>query len=306
VVVRTSIALLAGLSLCGAQTVSAQNKHDLNDVLRRAGAYVEAFQRQLSGIVAEETYLQEVVPALGIGQRGGRIQQRRLRSDLLLVRPEGAVTWVQFRDVFEVDGQPVRDREERLTRLFLRSDVSSAERVQQIRAESARYNIGGIERTMNVPVLPLAVLAPLGQPRFRFTIDDSGDHDRPRIGSQPLPSTPTFSVTSEVWIVKFEERHGPTLVRTTGGRDIPSRGRFWIEPATGRVLMSEMITGDDHVRGELVVSYQSEPVLGLLVPVELRERYSEGKRRAAIEGAATYSNFRRFQVQVDETIDPVR
>ena len=79
--------------------------------------------------------------------------------------------------------------------------------------------------------------------------------------------------------MKFEEVEGPTLVSTTGGGDIFSHGRFWIEPDTGRVLISEMITEDDRVRGELLVSYQSQPLLGLLVPIELRERYTRRPRQ---------------------------
>ena len=70
--------------------------------------------------------------------------------------------------------------------------------------------------------------------------------------------------------------------------------------------MSELITEDQRVRGELLVSYQSEPLLGFLVPIELRERYSEAGYKATITGEATYSNFRRFQVDVDEAIGPIR
>jgi hypothetical protein len=302
---RAYIVLFGSLAVCSPQAVRTQQQHDVADVLRKAGAYVEEFQRQLSGIVAEESYRQEVVPFLGTNARGGvPFQRRRLRSDLLLVRPEEAVTWVQFRDVFEVDGRPVRDRAERLTTLFLAPGLSSTERVQQIRAESARYNIGGIQRTMNVPVLPLAVLALPSQPRFRFTVDQAGDNDRPRNPNSGLPSTTNFRVTAAVLIVKFEERQGPTLVHTQDGNDILSRGRFWIEPDTGRVLMSEMITEDGRVRGELLVSYQSEPLLGFLVPIELRERYAGSEYKATIIGEATYSNFRRFEVNVDEAIGP--
>jgi hypothetical protein len=63
---------------------------------------------------------------------------------------------------------------------------------------------------------------------------------------------------------------------------------------------------NEYVRGYLAVSYQSEPVLGLLVPVELRERYSQDGLREATLGTATYGNFRRFRVVTDETIGPVR
>jgi hypothetical protein len=112
-------------------------------------------------------------------------------------------------------------------------------------------------------------------------------------------------VTAEGWVVRFEEVTGPTLVHTTNGADIFSRGRFWIEPDSGRVLMSEMVTEDARVRGELVVSYRSESLLGLLVPVELREQYMAGGQ-PRITGQATYHNFRRFQVSVDQSIGPIQ
>jgi hypothetical protein len=305
---RACLVLVASLTIGGPPGLIANPQPELTDILQRAGSYVEEFQRQLSGIVAQETYVQEIVPLRGMnaGSRG-RVQSRRLRSDLLLLRPEGAPTWVQFRDVFEVDGQPVRDREERLAKLFLSRDVSTAKQIDAIRSESARYNIGRTARTMNVLVLPLSVLAPGSQRRFRFTVEDKpGDNRRPTIGISANPPTPNFKVTAEGWILKFEEVEGPTLVYTTNGANIFSRGRFWIEPETGRVLMSEMITENAAVRGEVAVSYQSEPLLGLLVPVELRERYIEGPTMPKITGQATYSNFRRFQVSVDQSIGAIQ
>ena len=303
-VFRACVPLVA-VMLVIPQWRAGQPSSELDAALARAGSYVENFQQQLSGIVAEETYLQEIVPRGGMNGGGNR-QRRRLRSDLLLVRPESAVTWTQFRDVFEVDGRPVRDRDERLTKLFLSPDASGAAQIQRIREESARYNIGRIHRTMNAPVLPLAVLALSSQPRFRFTLDHKSEEIRPRIGSGPLASSPTFTATAEGLVLNFEEREGPTLVYTTNGANIFSRGRFWIEPDTGRVLISEMITEDGRVRGELIVSYRSEPLVGLLVPVELREQYTTGFAQPTITGKATYSNFRRFQVSTDQTLVPIQ
>ena len=40
------------------------------------------------------------------------------------------------------------------------------------------------------------------------------------------------------------------------------------------------------------MSYQSEPLMGFLVPVEMRESYSA--LREHVEGAATYTRFRRL------------
>jgi hypothetical protein len=282
----------------------------LDELLDRTAAYVDRFERELSAIVAEETYVQRVLSAATDGALNGparqAIEQRTLKSDLLLVRPADAggspSGWVQFRDVFEVEGRPVRDRAERLTRLFLAEAGDSSNQISRIIRESARYNIGDVQRTINVPILPLIVLEAGNQRRFRFRrVDDPG---RPATQRRDLPDSPHFAVATEVWVVSYEETARPTLIQraTGGGGDIPSRGRFWIEPDTGRVFMSELVSESLEVRAQINVSYQSEPLLELLVPVEMRERYNMRGRAGRIEGTATYGRFRRFQVATNEEI----
>ncbi len=142
---------------------NAPQEPTLHDVLQRTGGYVVEFQRQLSGIVAEERYAQNVV-ATGNGlSRNPAVLNRVLKSDLLLVKPAGADRWIQFRDVFDVDGSPVRDRSERLMKLFVEPSTSTAKQVEKIIEESTRYNIGKLQRTINVPVLALVILDPVNQ-----------------------------------------------------------------------------------------------------------------------------------------------
>jgi hypothetical protein len=102
----------------------------LEQLLARAGKYVVDFERAFSNVVAEERYVQRVitdqgigrVPLAGPGTRSGfeqfspgpAAEHRELRSDFLLAKLPGEERWIPFRDVFEVDGTPVRDREERL------------------------------------------------------------------------------------------------------------------------------------------------------------------------------------------------
>ena len=78
------------------------------------------------------------------------------------------------------------------------------------------------------------------------------------------------------------------------------RGRFWIEPASGRVMMSEIVARNKTVNATIDVSYQSEALVGMFVPVEMREEY---KNRSGwhITANATYGRFRQFTVNVDET-----
>ena len=47
--------------------------------------------------------------------------------------------WVGYRDTFEVDGKPVRDRDERLERLLSDGAVGQAARIAE---QNARFNLG--------------------------------------------------------------------------------------------------------------------------------------------------------------------
>src|SRR5262249_51833907 len=146
-------------------------------------------------------------------------QRRDLKSDVLLVRAPAGDRWIQFRDVFEVDGKAVRDRQERLTKLFLQPSASAQQQVDDIAASSARYNIGGINRTVNLSVLALNVLEPQNRPWFSFKGRRAGN---------------TFELDYQ------EERTG-TLIRAGGDHAVPSRGRFTVDAASGSVLSSELV-----------------------------------------------------------------
>jgi hypothetical protein len=253
-------------------------------VLDKAADYVAAYEKAFVGVVAEESYRQSVRGVGKTDQRGfaaeGRSERRDLRSDMLLVRAPAGDRWMQFRDVFEVDGKPVRDRNERLTKLFLQPSASTQQQVDDIAAASARFNIGGVNRNINLPVLALTVLEPQNRAWFSFKGSRKG---------------------SNQFELEYREERGGTLIRTTGDQAMPSRGRFTIDLATGRVLSSEMITESGTLRAQIDVSYAAEPAVDMLVPREMREKYSL-KDGTTIEGRATYANFRRYQVKVAETV----
>jgi hypothetical protein len=307
---RTFVVLFFLIVVAAAAPLRAQEPA-LADVLARAGAYVLRFEHDFAGIVAEEIYVQEVLGGAlrrSAGPPGGT-NRRRLKSDLLLVRPANGDGWVQFRDVFEVDGHPVRDRDQRLAKLFLSPDAATAGQLGRIRQESARYNIGSILRTVNVPVLPLNFLEPKNQPRLTFTrvVDASRRQaSNGKVVDSSLPASPRFAVSTEVWVVKYDEVRPRTFIRNGDGRDMPARGRFWIEPATGRVLMSELIADNSQLRARINVSYQADVMPDMLVPVEMHENYFSWPDMTTIEGTATYGRFRQFQVKVDEKIAPIK
>ena len=263
---------------------SAQAPDQLDAVLDKAGDYVAAYEKTFVGVVAEETYRQEVRGVGRTDQRGfateGRAERRDLKSDMLLVRAPAGDRWIQFRDVFEVDGKPVRDRAERLAKLFLQPSASTQQQVDDIAAASARFNIGGVNRNVNLPVLALTVLEPQNRAWFSFKGGRKGNN---------------------LFELEYREERSGTLIRTTGDQAMPSRGRFSIDLTTGRVLSSELIAESGSLRAQIDVTYTPEPAMDMLVPREMREKYAL-KDGTNIDGRATYANFRRYQVKVAETI----
>ncbi len=261
----------------------ASPEADLKTVLQRAGAYAADYHERFTVLVAEERYVQRVGPDPARGAGGAIEQERILRSDYVIVRDfAGSNSWLGVRDVFDVDGQPVNADRTRLQSLLGDTTRPLAARVRALADLQAKYNLGDLYRTINVPTLALEFLLPDPQPRFRFK----------------HTGTTAFRGAS-VWIVTFEERDRPTIIRTPEGRDVRSSGTFWIDPATGSVLRSELRTGQIPGRplhSIIIVSYTHNTRFDMLLPDDMNELYISGRMR--IEGHATYTNFRRFETEV--------
>ena len=262
----------------------------IEQVMARATAYVKKFEKDFAGIVAEEKYEQ-------ISRAGGRFDQygsihhdadkrRVFRSDLLLVKPETSNSWLQFRDVFEVDGKMVRDRNDRLAKLFLSPDASTAKQVQRIKQESSRYNLGAIQRDINIPVLSLYVLKEENQYKFLFNHIETDDR------------------ADGAWAVDFREVGSGTMIRTNNGEDLPIEGRLWIDPNTGAILDTVLRAQSKLLKASIEVEYGPEESLGMLVPKSMHEEYRQFTDGGGVTAVATYSNYRRFQVKVDEQMAP--
>jgi hypothetical protein len=257
---------------------------EVTAIVDRAVAYVDEFQRRFGSMVTEERYEQSVQEPASLGPRSARPQFDRvvLVSDFLLVQVPGE-GWTPFRDVFERNGQKIRDREERLSKLFLNgASQSTFDQAREIMKESSRYNIGTVERTINLPTLPLAFLTPAHRGRFTFELEKRDEAD----GT----------------VVEFREVHTPTYISTTGNRDLPVSGRFWVDEATGAIRRTELDAVDTAVEAHIKVTYRLDDGLRLWVPIRMEERYRNRHSTAEVRGVATYSRFRKFQVSTSEEI----
>jgi hypothetical protein len=271
----------------------------LESLLARAAVYLAEFATQFSNVVAEERYLQDVNtadPGFATASGGGdntiagppaeRRRHREIKSDFLLVTSRQSSTWLPFRDVFEVDGVAVRDRQDRLTKLFLEPSATAFDQAAAIASEGARYNLGNMTRTINNPLMAIAFLQPDYQKRFRLSLGKTDP------GAGP-----------NVRIVEYQEESRPTLIRGASDRDLPAHGRFWIDADTGHVVRTELRLEDTTVRARLVTSFRPDERLHIEVPFELREEYAL-RTGGHISGVATYGRFRRFDVRTAETIEP--
>ena len=272
--------------------VSAQEPA-INAVLSRAADYVAAYKQRLSGIVAEEHYRQQVIATSRPGRPSSR-QFRELRSDLLLVKPGDGESWLQFRDVFEVDRKPIRDRDQRLYKLFVDAKSDPRQQAETIQNESARYNIGPLRRTVNIPIMALLFFERDNQLRLQYSRADAGNVDR----------LSALAKADDIWLLEFRETGADTVVKGEGGRDVPSHGRAWVDSVSGRILRTEQVSEDTAVRAVIDVTYRAEPGLDLLVPSEMRENYLIRRSELRINGRATYGRFRQFIVTTSEKPKP--
>ena len=255
---------------------------DLSDeLLRRAADYVDTFERTFSSVIWRERYQQEVRVQRRFGASGTSFTtlaaRRLLDSELFFLWLPRDASWIAVRDVLAVDGKPRRAADRPLQGV-LKSDSVTVDQLKRLAAANGRFNIGSIVRTFNEPTLALLFLDAQYRRRFAFT----------RRGEQTVNGEPAT-------MYEFVESGRPTVIRDQD-RDLPVRGTYWIDPASGRVLQTSLQLADSVRRldGRMTVQYSPNPKFDVLVPLEMRERYTSASGEE-VTAVATYSDFRRFE-----------
>ncbi len=249
----------------GAQTVQP------GDAIARLYSHLLRYEERLVNVVAEEAYRQWVEQ----GSKEHRSTTSRiLRSDFALTLIPDTQRWVGYRDTFEVDGKPVRDRDERLQRLLSDGAVGQAARIAE---QNARFNLGQylVTRNINVPTFALEMMSPRMRDRVRAR----------RAGAGTVDGRPG-------WLIEFREQDRLTFVRTPEGGDQPSRVVALTDLQTGELLQTVVTWA--RVKGSITVSYGHAPGIPVPVPTRMAERYV-ARTGEVITGEATYTNFRQFE-----------
>jgi len=228
----------------------------IDELMRRVAAYVQSFVDAFGNVVAEERYEQQ------LGSR-----RRQLASDFLLVAYPGRADRVlTFRDVREVDGQPVKDQPDRITQLFLNPFDSAVARATEIQLEGLRHSLSG-GRLAN-PLSVLTILQREYQKEYRFT----------RRG---------LDRTLGSGIRRID------LIRLRPPLSSQPRGSVWVSEITGEVVRTIRIVGSERT----TTTFEVDRELRIRVPVRMEDDVGD------FRGSATYGNFRRFNVRTESTID---
>ena len=119
--------------------------------------------------------------------------------------------------------------------------------------------------------------------------------------------------------IEFKEQTSPTLIQTSSKKqkepaqkmDLFSKGYAWVGAETGAVYETYFLVGaltDGIPEAGITVEYGMDEALGILVPLQMREKYSPPKRISMdkVDSWATYSNFRQFSVDVEQKMNPVQ
>ena len=266
---------------CAASALAAGQKPAAADILKAAGDYLLQYGEKLSTLAAEEEYT----------QRDPEVRQasRRLRSDVVLIGHKGGSISV-FRDVFAVDGSAVRERDDRLLKVFDTVMVSAAHsEASAWTEEAARYYMSPNLRILDLPTVALEFLRLVNQESSDFTVE--------RVRNEKAVPVATL---------RFKARTTEGIVATPPGAI--AEGRAWVEVGTGTVRQTELLVHGEGFSFKATTKYAHEPALGLWVPSELVQQIDVSSAaggfsnmgggghmgaRRSLEGRAQYTKFRR-------------
>jgi hypothetical protein len=250
----------------------------LKDVMRRVGAYVDGYGDRASIVVCTEKYEQRADGSKALPET------RTLVSDFALVYADSIHGWLGFRDVVDVNGRAVQDREDRLARVLMGAEGRFDE-ARRLSDESARFNLGNLQRNFNVPTSAL----------FFFVTEN---HDRFKFAARRV-------LNDGAWEIAFKETGRPTLITTPDGEPVTLTGTLWVRPEDGVVVRTVLevdvtmhrLNPPQRGRGAIDVRYHLVDALGMWLPEAMDESF-EAKRQESwdkVTGHAEYSNYRRFE-----------
>jgi hypothetical protein len=266
-----TVAALVAVAVPLLRAAPAADRPDLSvkSLVSAASKYVARYEQEFAFLLAEEASSQ-------VRMRGtATIESRKLISEFFLTFLPADDEWVAVRDVQTVNGEPVPRRDDLRTLLATKGEFRGL--IAQIVDRNARYNIG-VTRNFNEPTLPLLLLETKRVSEVKF---------------ERGPVVQDGDVTLVTLL--FAERSRPTLVRGPDG-SMPATGELVVEAGTGVIRRTRFDLDRAGVKVRLSTNYAREPRLHLWLPDTFTERYETSATGELVVCEASYSNYRRFEV----------
>ena len=200
---------------------------------------------------------------------------KKVTSEFLVIRDPGTLTaLLTVRDIRVLNGTPVEGNTERLLEILQKPIDNALDRAKQLRAVSRQH----VPDSFN-PLFAIAFLQSDYIPRFK--VDE-------RDASREFPRNTRM--------LAFQETTKPTLFRTGtyNELDVPTKGTAYVERDTGRVLQTELQIRAGSQVTKVITQFAQDEGQQMLVPTRMTIEKPDAW--------ATYTNYRRFRVNVQETL----
>ena len=266
---------------------STQGDTSVSAVLSDARAYLPKYEQELTFLIAEEQYVQEIRYQTPVDRK--MPQSRTTKSEIYFIFLPSSRDWMAIRDVHSVDGKTVTDKPNVPAML---ATIPAAQVEASLKAYNARYNIGRTIRNFNEPTLSLMVLEPQRASNVAFEMKGGA-----------------VSQGVQVATIAYREIGPETVLRDLSLKPVLSEGELLAEVGTGRIRRAQLKATLGSVRVELTTTYVQDATLHALVPAVFREQYEDGAYQPnsrnqpgnvppyeQIVCEAKYSHFHRFEV----------
>ena len=283
----TAVVAIVGLTLT---MPGASQQSELTNVLAKAADYHEDYRVRVSGTSLDESYtLAQLMP-------GRTVMPVRFMSDLVLLNVGGRI--LALRDPYSVDDVSLRPRTPRILDLLVNPTTERWERAQAYAEEQQFRFLFDLIVALNDPTVALQFISREMQPKCTFKLEKR----------ESIDGIPVIRVG-------FKETRTPgekLLLGTPNNAD--ASGRFWIDPATGAILKTELWATSRQESVVVNVTYAKDPALDLWVPRKMNETYQwkEGDgvltnrnaggydERMSFQGAASYGAVRHTRVDLSK------
>jgi hypothetical protein len=233
--------IACALPLLVAMAPPAAQAPELQDTVRRAGEYIEAYSTKVSGVSLEELFLL-------IETTGGQTRVPvRIASDVVLARMSSLL--LGLRDPVSVDTRRIRERGPRLLAALRENTDASHEQAQRYVRENAAFLGHNVVIWYTDPVVALQFGAPANHSRLTFKLE----------GAKKLNGVQTYGLG-------FKEKPDSTPVLDQIPGKAQSWGRLWVEAGSGAVHMTELWVQSQTDTVRSTITFEQDAKLSMLLP----------------------------------------